>query len=158
MNFDKAIDGADKLMNTVGNQIDQNTESKQDRRHRLDLTSPFKLPHLIRPLILAGTFILFAMSVIWAFAIATILISKVGIAETGDQMLSTDSIILYLLGATGTAFATPCGFYYNSRKNEKINANKAKAAIEIEEIKLKQQIKTDRIEARRDRRDKRKDK
>ncbi len=158
MDLNKAIDGVDKLTNTLGNQIDKNTESKQDRRHRIDLTSPFKLPHLIRPISTLYTGIIWGASIIWALAIATTLIVTDGMKEASSAILAPDSIIMYVLGATTTMYGTHIGFYFNSRKNEKINANKARAAIEIEEIKLKQQIKTGRIEARRDRRDRNKNK
>ena len=155
-----------KILDKAGAILDDNFESEEERqktlteRLQIDNTSPFKLPHLIRPISTIFSGILWGLSIIWTLIIATILISKVGIKEASNMILSSDSIIMYVLGATTTTYATHIGFYFNSRKAEKINAKKAFAAIAIEKEKSKVaiareelELKLERKEARQERKD-----
>ena len=131
----------DKIINSVGTQVDNNTESSEERqatlteRLKIDATSPFKLPQLIRPIL-----------AIWSaltFTLAQIYCLHKGLID-GVEVMSANSAIM--LGVIG--------FYFNSRRNEKINAKKTEAAIKIEEIRVKAEVKKDRKEARRARRNK----
>ena len=129
----------DKIINSVGTQVDNNTESSEERqatlteRLKIDATSPFKLPQLIRPILAIWSALTFTLTQVYCLYKGLI---------DGVEVLSANSAIM--LGIIG--------FYFNSRRNEKINAKKTEAAIKIEEIRVKAEIKKNRKEARRDRR------
>ena len=129
----------DKIINSVGTQVDNNTESSEERqatlteRLKIDATSPFKLPQLIRPILAIWSALTFTLTQVYCLYKGLI---------DGVEVLSANSAIM--LGVIG--------FYFNSRRNEKINAKKTEAAIKIEEIRVKAEIKKNRKEARRDRR------
>ncbi len=153
---DKIVDGVTDITDDVTKIVDPRTE-----RLRIDTTSPFKLPHLIRPISTMYSGVIWGISIIWALIIASVLISKVGIEAASSQIMSSDSIIMYILAATTANYGTHIGFYFRSRGNEKINAKKAYAAIEIERHKAKVAIKReemdlyiDKKEARQERKNK----
>ena len=131
----------DKIINSVGSQVDNNTESSEERqatlteRLKIDATSPFKLPQLIRPILAIWSALTFTLTQVYCLYKGLI---------DGVEVLSANSAIM--LGVIG--------FYFNSRRNEKINAKKTEAAIKIEEIRVKAEVKRDRKEARRARRNK----
>lgn len=132
----------DEAVDKVFNTIDDNIESEQERqatlteRLRIDNTSPFKLPHLIRP-----------VSFIWAMANETILtwatIFVVFFAKDIDQNAS--NTLMAALAANTTVLGTIVGFYFNSRKAEKIAAKKGMAAIEFEKQKGKIEFKKEEL-------------
>lgn len=132
-----------EAIDTIGKNIDRLTESEQDRqatlteRHKLDMTSPFKLPHFIRPISTLYSGLIWGVSIIWVLSMANDLIKQVGIKEASVMIMSPDSIIMYILGATTSMYLTHVGFYFNSRRNEKVNAKKVEAAIKIEAIKAR---------------------
>ena len=119
----------DEAIKSVTKLVDGSIESEQERqitlteRLRIDNTSPFKLPHLIRPI-----------AFIWAMALQTAL-SITALFQDGD--------LLVILGSNSAILMTMVGFYFSSRKAEKINAKKVFAAIEIEKEKAKVEIKKD---------------
>jgi len=131
----------DKIINSVGSQVDNNTESSEERqatlteRLKIDATSPFKLPQLIRPILALWSALTFTTAQIYCLCAGLV---------GGVEVMSGNSAIM--LGIIG--------FYFNSRRNEKINAKKTEAAIKIEEIRVKAEVKKERKEARRDRRNK----
>jgi len=131
----------DKIINSVGSQVDNNTESSEERqatlteRLKIDATSPFKLPQLIRPILALWSALTFTTAQIYCLYAGLV---------GGVEVMSANSAIM--LGIIG--------FYFNSRRNEKINAKKTEAAIKIEEIRVKAEVKKDRKEARRARRNK----
>ena len=131
----------DKIINSVGTQVDNNTESSEERqatlteRLKIDATSPFKLPQLIRPILALWSALTFTTAQIYCLYAGLV---------GGVEVMSANSAIM--LGIIG--------FYFNSRRNEKINAKKTEAAIKIEEIRVKAEVKKDRKEARRARRNK----
>jgi len=131
----------DKIINSVGTQVDNNTESSEERqatlteRLKIDATSPFRLPQLIRPILALWSALTFTTAQIYCLYAGLV---------GGVEVMSANSAIM--LGIIG--------FYFNSRRNEKINAKKTEAAIKIEEIRVKAEVKKDRKEARRDRRNK----
>ena len=131
----------DKIINSVGSQVDNNTESSEERqatlteRLKIDATSPFKLPQLIRPILALWSALTFTTAQIYCLYAGLV---------GGVEVMSANSAIM--LGIIG--------FYFNSRRNEKINAKKTEAAIKIEEIRVKAEVKKERKEARRDRRNK----
>ena len=151
----------DKTIDTIAKVVDGNIESEQERqatlteRLRIDNTSIFKLPHLIRPI-----------SFIWAMGNETILtwatIFVVFFVKDADA--NSINTLLAALAANTTVLATIVGFYFNSRKAEKINAKRVFAAIEIEKEKAKVEIKKDEAilaedkkQARIDRREQRRE-
>jgi len=131
----------DKIINSVGSQVDNNTESSEERqatlteRLKIDATSPFKLPQLIRPILALWSALTFTTAQIYCLYAGLV---------GGVEVMSANSAIM--LGIIG--------FYFNSRRNEKINDKKTEAAIKIEEIRVKAEVKKDRKEARRARRNK----
>ena len=141
IDIDKAIDSVTKV-------IDGNIESEQERqttlteRLAIDNTSSFMLPHIIRPI-----------AFIWAMALQTGL-SITSLVQGGDLTI--------ILGTNTGILMAIVGFYFSSRKAEKINAKKVFAAIEIEKEKAKVEIKrdeaviaNDKKQARIDRREQR---
>lgn len=119
-----------KLIDSVGSNADKLTESGEERqatlteRQRIDSTSPFKLPHLVRPII----------------ALIALLL-QVGVFVAAICGVILPEHIVYEIGALNTA---TIGFYFNSRRNEKINAKKTAAAIKIEKIKARKERKRNR--------------
>jgi hypothetical protein len=142
---------------------DEAFESEEERqatlteRLRLDTTSPFKLPHLIRPMSTIFSAVIWGISIIWVLIIATVMINKIGIEAASTAIMSSDSIIMYILAATTTNYATHIGFYFSSRKVEKNTAKKASAAIEVEKIKLVASIKAGERAEKRDEREERRE-
>ena len=135
------IESAINLINSVGNNADKLTESSEERqatltqRQKIDSTSPFKLPQLIRPIITLVALFL-----------------QVGVFFVAVLGVVLPENIVYEIGALNAA---TIGFYFNSRRNEKINAKKVEAAIRIEEIKARATVKEKRRQARAERKDKR---
>jgi hypothetical protein len=117
---------ADKIikesLNLAKDNIYSTKKAEEDRteRLRIDNTSTFKLPHLIRPI-----------AFIWGLALQTIL-SIYAIITIPDQLL-------IILGSNTAIVTTMVGFYFNGRKQEKIIAKQSAAAIKIEEEKVKQE-------------------
>lgn len=128
----------DKIINSVGTQVDNNIESSEERqamlteRLKIDSTSPFKLPQLVRPILAIWSASTFTLSQIYCLYKGLV---------GGVEVMSANSAIM--LGVIG--------FYFNSRRNEKMNAKKTEAAIKIEEIRVKADIKKERRAARRNR-------
>ena len=135
---------ATKIISDVTESIDKATANQQSERLKIDTTSPFKLPHLIRPISLIFSGIIWGISILWTLVLATILIMKVGIEQASDLMLSSDSIIMYILAAATTNYGTQSGFYFDSRKKEKISLKNANAAIKIKRLETKAEIKRNR--------------
>jgi len=127
----------------VANVADEYVETGQERqatltsRHLADMQSDNWLAKAIRPLsllLLLSTVVL--MSILSSFGY-----------EADPIIFGELSVLL------GSAF----GFYFDSRKREKIASQKAKAAIEIQKMKTKQEIKKERKMLRQDRRRKRRE-
>ena len=118
--------------------VDESFESEDERqkeltrRLQLDMTSPYKLPQLIRPI-----------SFIWAMGLQTILsIITLILAFRVTPIDSTS--ILAVTGSNTAILTTMIGFYFSSRRAEKINAKKVEAAIDINREKAKVEIIRDR--------------
>ena len=50
----------------------------------------------------------------------------------------------HVVWEVGALNAATIGFYFNSRRNEKINAKKTEAAVKIEEIRTKHELREER--------------
>ena len=122
------MNSVNKLLGTVTKSIDDNVESSEERqktlteRQRIDLTSAFKLPHLIRPI-----------AFIWAMGLQTILAIMVVVMAFKSDPVDTNSILL-VVGSNAAVLTTIVGFYFQSRKSEKIEFQKMQTAIKIKEI------------------------
>lgn len=119
-----SLDGVSKLIDSIGGNADKLTESDAERqatlteRLKIDSTSPFKLPQLIRPIL-----------ALWS-----------AVTYTGAQIYCLYAGLvsgLEVMSANGAIMLGIIGFYFNSRKNEKVNAKKVDAAIKIEKIKAR---------------------
>ena len=122
---------ADNLTSTADEKDTHLTE-----RLRIDLTSPFKLPHLIRPYITLGSWGIWAINILWVLVLASI-------AKSMDTF--SVQLALYTLAATTANLATCVSWYFSSRRNEKIQAKNAEAIIIMEEIKIKEQIRKEKV-------------
>ena len=117
------IDPTDIVKDVTGT-IKHVTTNQQSARHIVDTSSKFMLPALIRPII---ALVCLAMQIL------------IFVAVFMNVELPKD--LIYEVGALNLATT---GFYFNSRRNEKINAKKTEAAIKIEEIRAKSAIKESR--------------
>ena len=148
MDINKGISDITKV---IDDSFESNDEAAQKRskRHELDTTSPFKLPHLIRPI-----------SFIWAMVNETILtwatIFVVFFVKDVDPNAST--ALMAALAANTTILTAIVSFYYNRRTAEKNTAKKVAATIKLEEIKIKETIRKEKVIDRRDRRQENQDK
>ena len=131
------------------------------RRQEIDLASPFKLPHMIRPYITIYAGFMWGLSIIWVLILATLQSNPIEAAMT---MLSPDSIIMYVLAATTTTFGACVSWYFHSRGQEKREIIKAKAemkktdaAIDIRRLETKEEFRKDRAEEKRKKREARQD-
>ena len=131
------------MKNLIGNitkgaeVVDEFTESAEERqrvlseRHKTDMTSDNWLSKSIRPM---------------SLLVLLIVVAFMGIMSTfghhPDKVIMGELVILL-----GSAF----GFYFDSRKREKMAAKNAAANIEMEKLKTKHQIKQERKQLRADR-------
>lgn len=112
---------------------DDSTESAEERqatlskRHASDMSSDSWLSKAIRP-----------VSLLWLFALETLII----ILDATGYKIDTDTKI-----QVGVLLFGAFGFYFQSRKAEKVAAQNAKANIEIEKLKTKQALKLEKKEA-----------
>lgn len=125
------------LLDSGGNIADKMTTTDHEvaqeltKRLSIDLTSPFKLPHLIRPI-----------SFIWAMANETILTTATIFVVFFVKDADSNSVntLMVALAANTTILTTIVGFFFQSRKNEKIAFNNSAATVKLEEMKLKHEI------------------
>ena len=131
---------ATKIISDVTGSIDKATANQQSERLKIDTTSPFKLPHLIRPI-----------SFIWAMANETILttstILAVFVLDTSN--VNAVNALIAALAANSAILTTIIGFYFNSRRNEKISMNNSRAAIKIKRLETKAEIKREERDAKK---------
>ena len=143
------LKAAEKAMEFADDSFEsrQEAEEMRTRRHEIDMTSPFKLPQLIRPIL-----------AIWGavtYTLAEAYLLYMGLLSPLEAMASNAAIMMSIIG-----------FYFNSRKAEKVVAKqmagqleitevKAKAAVKLEELKTKAEIKEERRDNRLERRRKR---
>lgn len=121
--------------------VDKVTSTSEERdevlteRLKLDTTSPFMLPHLIRPIIALVLLILQILIFVAIFL-------KVEVPQD-------------LIWQVGGLNAAAIGFYFNSRKAEKMQAKNAMASIEIAKIQSKAEVNEKRRVDKQDKKDKR---
>lgn len=112
-----------KILDSISEGIDRNVESEEERqksltdRHSVDMLSDNWLSKAVRPIITLTLLTLFIAVVITAF-FGVVIPEHIG----------------YELTAMLTA---AIGFYFQSRRNEKMNAKKMDTSIKIEKMRLK---------------------
>lgn len=155
------LETVDKALKFADDSFESREEAEASRTERLklDTTSPFKLPHLIRP-----------YSFIWAMANETVLtwatIAVVFFMEKVDPIAS--NTLIAALAANTAVLSTIVGFYFNGRSSEKRVAKKAasdavllktktKAAVQLELIKTRAEEKSDKRKLKHEQRMERKE-
>ncbi len=128
-----------KLIDSIGSNVDKNFESAEERqqqlsaRHQVDMSSDSWLSKNIRP-----------VTLIFLMVCEAMIILAMIIGKPVDE---------WVVGQVGTLLFGAFGFYFNSRKGEKMMAAKSKAATDIELIKAKATIKSDRRKDKQQRRE-----
>lgn len=122
----------------AADKVDKFTESAQERgktltdRHAADMASDNWLSKSIRPL---------SLLILLGLQCFVVVFSTFG--------HHVDSVIV---GQLGTLLLGAFGFYFNSKKIERVASQNAKANIEMEKLKTKQELKQERKQLRHDRR------
>ena len=138
-----------KAVSDVRGLTEHLTENQASSRHQTDMDSDSKLSKAVRPISTFYSGVIWGISVIWTLKIADNLISTVGIEEASSLILSPDSIVMYVLAATTTTYGTHIGFYFNSKRKERVELINAKAAVELEELRTRAEIRSERKAARK---------
>ena len=110
---------ADDLISTA-----EERDEMLTKRLALDTTSPFMLPHLIRPIIALAVL---SMQILLFLAIFL--------------KIEVPNDIIWQVGGLNAA---TIGFYFNSRKAEKMQAKNAAASVQIATIQAKAKVKEER--------------
>lgn len=128
------IPDVDKIIDDVTETLDDNMYSRQEQeedrteRLKIDLQSDNQLAKMARP-IMAYTIL-----IVWSFVI----IASIWIEVDQD-----------VRDAVKWSLTAVLGFYFVSRGMEKINTKKSDAAIKIERMKTRAEIKQKRRESRK---------
>ena len=123
------LDQAGELIDKVGNNVDKVHESGEERqsalteRLRIDMSSDNKLSKSIRPI-----------SLIWLLSLYTLLAGLIAGLMYADITVEP---LLWFSGEVTVLLGTVLGFYFNSKKAERIQEKRALATIKIEEEKIK---------------------
>jgi len=126
-----------KILDTVAEGVDDNIYSRQESevdrtsRHLADMTSDNPLAKMVRPLLALGLF------VVWA----TLMIASIFKPVEAEAIYSSTAAMMAAIG-----------FYFESRRAEKINAKKASAGIQIEKMRTRHDIKMEKKQNRRQKR------
>lgn len=104
-------------------------------RHKMDMTSAFKLPQLIRPIM-----------AIWSAVNETILgWATIVIALSDNPSQEGVMAIGTALASNTVILTTIVAYYFKSRKEEKIAAKNASANIEIKKMELEAEIEREEL-------------
>ena len=126
-----------KIIETSVDKADQLIETGQDRqqtlsdRHKADMNSDNWLSKSIRPL---------SLLILLGLEIVLVILSAFG--KTVDVAITTQ---------VGVLLTSAFGFYFSSRKAEKVAAQNAKANLQVEKLKTRHQLRRERKEARHER-------
>ena len=133
------LKAADKILDAVDDNVYSEQESQQERteRLRIDMQSDNPIAKIIRPVITLMT------GLVWSFAMVF------------SFFRTAPPEVIYSISAV---FTMCIGFYFHSRRQEKIAAKKTDAAIKIEAMKTKHELREDKRDSRQQRREERKDK
>ena len=137
------LDSVGDLVSKVGKGIDDNVESGEERqqqlsdRHRVDMASDNKLSKAIRPMTL----------IFLAVMEAVIVISAV----------NGVSIDIAITSQVGLLLGSAVGFYFDSKRRERIADKNASANMELKKMEMKETKRENRRDARAERKAARKD-
>ena len=147
IDINRPLESVDKAMDFIDDSFESGEEAQNQstRRLELDMSSKFILPHIIRPII-----------TLWAMT----LYSYLAIYAIHNNLVET----WIVLAATGTILTSAVGFYFRNKtlekkhvatliSQEKIVEKKVDAAIKIEQLKTKADIRAERKAARIAKRD-----
>jgi hypothetical protein len=125
------LETAEKAMALIDDSFESREEAEQTRteRQRIDLTSAFKLPHLIRPYMAIWGMITFTLA--QAYCLYADLI-------TGLEAMGANTAIVMAI----------IGWYFNSRKAEKTVAKQMAGQFAIVQLKAKTAVKIEAIKAK----------
>jgi len=115
--LDKVSDNADRFVESG-----EERQSTLTERQKIDMTSPFKLPQLIRPVLAIWSALTFTLTQWYCIA--------QGLVE-GDEALLANGVIMSGI----------IGFYFQSRKAEKVSTKKFQAEVEIQKMNAEASIK-----------------
>jgi positive regulator of sigma E activity len=140
------VDSVGRTGEKIGEAVDRNTESGEERsaelsaRHAVDMASDSWLSKNVRP-----------MTLIYLLALQTLLIVLLAVNITVPEVAWVQ---------VGILLGSVVGFYFNSKKMERITEKRVTAAINIERMRNAQRIedlKLERKEQKIENRIKRKD-
>jgi len=131
------------VVSKVGKAIDDNTESGEERqqqlsnRHAVDMASDNLLSKIVRPITL------------W----------YLGLLEGIIVIASVCGVVIdiAIVSQVGLLFASAVGFYFDSKRRERIADKNASANMKLKEIELKHSEKMERRQFREDRRERRRE-
>ena len=126
------LKAAEKAMDFADDSFESREESEttRTRRQEIDMTSPFKLPQLIRPIL-----------AIWGatnFTLVEFILLYQGVISPLEAMATNAAIVMAIIG-----------FYFNSRKAEKIVAKQMSGQLEIVTMKAKTAVKLEELSTRK---------
>ncbi|MCK5614155.1 hypothetical protein KAR91_70475 [Candidatus Pacearchaeota archaeon] len=131
------LKAADKIIDAVDDNVYSEQESQIERteRLRIDMQSDNPMAKIIRPVVTLMT------GLVWSFAIVFSFFKQ----APPEAIYSASAV-----------FTSCVAFYFHSRRQEKIAAKKTDAAIKIEALKTKHELKQDKKDSRAERREERK--
>jgi hypothetical protein len=138
------IDKVTDLVGEIGDVVDDNIESGEERqntlsaRHRVDMMSDSRLSKSVRPITLLYLLSLMTIIVVVEFA-------------TGTELPYETKILV------GGPLAAAIGFYFDSKKRERVSTKNAEANIRMRKLQLVEKIKADRRADRKEERDERRE-
>jgi hypothetical protein len=142
------LKGADNLTTTREEYTQQSTD-----RLLVDTTSPFKLPHLIRPIL--GIWVTALYSAIIIYGLISGLLSFKDALEATAILVG--GVFIFYFGSRGFEKVTELRGKTQvkiAQENAKVEAKKTEAAIKITELNTKAEIKRQKKIDRQDRRSK----
>lgn len=128
-----ALKAVDKIIDAVDDNVYSEQESQAERteRLRIDMQSDNPIAKIIRPVVTLMT------GLVWSFAMVF------------SFFRTAPPEVVYSVSAV---FTMCIGFYFHSRRQEKIAAKKTDAAIKIEALKTKHELREEKRDNRAERR------
>lgn len=132
---DSIVKPVTDMVGDLGKTAENLATDRNTIRQKIDSTSKFILPQIIRPL-----------AFIWAMANETILTTAAIILSfIEDANTNGVTAIETALGANSLILMTIVGFYFKSRKDEKIAAKAAQANLEMKVIEHELEVKKEEM-------------
>lgn len=121
------------MVGDLGKTAENLATDRNTVRHQLDMTSPFKLPHLIRPI-----------SLIWGWSLKTMLDLLI-VVLAFKYMEDPTVAIIGVVTSTATPLTMMLKYYFQGRTEEKNAAKNAKANIALKEMELEHDLKLEEL-------------